>query len=376
MRVSAVCGMWLVVGCSRQPTDDEAIPTYVAEQDRPSADLPPSAPTPVPTKPEATMAESKTPCPEGMALVPGGRWSEQQLERFARWNREVEPEAQLVFADTVEPFCLDLREFTWDRYAACVRTKQCPPPDYRRGWIAYYLPEEPLPLDEAERARVADFTADEATRARQFARHPVTNISSLEALEMCEALGGALPTLEQWLWAYHGGEEHRPSPWGEAPADITRSNLCDGGCRRMEFMRGDDEDCETRACKATSRLPDDGFIDTAPVGSFPKGAGRWGHLDLDGNVFETVIVRVPPLVEQRREPDPSGRTRAGVFEASCGTAFFDSVAERGRSAREPWFPCFRGGGGPISNLDYGRAHGFRCARQPLGGSFGNNAAKR
>jgi len=30
----------------------------------------------------------------------------------------------------------------------------------------------------------------------------------------------------------------------------------------------------------------DGFIGTAPVGSFPAGAGRWGHVDLAGNVEE------------------------------------------------------------------------------------------
>jgi uncharacterized membrane protein YfcA len=30
----------------------------------------------------------------------------------------------------------------------------------------------------------------------------------------------------------------------------------------------------------------DGFVGTAPVGSFPAGRGRWGHFDLSGNVWE------------------------------------------------------------------------------------------
>jgi formylglycine-generating enzyme required for sulfatase activity len=38
---------------------------------------------------------------------------------------------------------------------------------------------------------------------------------------------------------------------------------------------------------------DDGFPETAPVGSFPKGANRWGVQDLQGNVAQWTSTEMP-----------------------------------------------------------------------------------
>ena len=55
---------------------------------------------------------------------------------------------------------------------------------------------------------------------------------------------------------------------------------------------------------------DDGFPNTAPVGSFPKGASRYGIQDVVGNVWEWVADWYAPYTNGRAEGSrraPSGR---------------------------------------------------------------------
>ena len=46
---------------------------------------------------------------------------------------------------------------------------------------------------------------------------------------------------------------------------------------------------------------DDGFPNTAPVGSFPKGASRYGVKDVVGNVWEWVADWYGPYAQGRAE---------------------------------------------------------------------------
>ena len=62
-------------------------------------------------------------------------------------------------------------------------------------------------------------------------------------------------------------------PWGDT-VDGTRANFCDVNCLDL-FDSGDE-------------TMDDGYADTAPVGSYPAGASWCGALDLAGNAFEWV----------------------------------------------------------------------------------------
>jgi formylglycine-generating enzyme required for sulfatase activity len=93
---------------------------------------------------------------------------------------------------------------------------------------------------------------------------PMNCLTWYLAFAFCAWDGGRLPTEAEWEYAAAGGDESRPYAWGSAP--ITHS-LAVYGC-----YAGD--------CTIAS-IPS--------VGSTPMGAGRWGHVDLLGSMFEWVL---------------------------------------------------------------------------------------
>jgi eukaryotic-like serine/threonine-protein kinase len=100
------------------------------------------------------------------------------------------------------------------------------------------------------------------------ANHPVVGVSWHEAAAYSAWVGGALPTEEEWEYAA-AGEANTEYPWGNE-FDGTRLNFCDVNC---PFNHRD-------------RNWDDGYADTAPVGSYPSGESWVGAADMAGNVWE------------------------------------------------------------------------------------------
>ena len=98
--------------------------------------------------------------------------------------------------------------------------------------------------------------------------HPVIQISARDAAAFCAHYGLRLPRESEWEYAARGTDGRR-YPWGD---DAPQA----GDRRRANFG--------TAACCA----PDDsdGYLRTAPVGSYPTGASPFGILDLAGNVWE------------------------------------------------------------------------------------------
>jgi len=102
-----------------------------------------------------------------------------------------------------------------------------------------------------------------------FAGHPVLRVGWEDAQAYCSWVGGRLPTEAEWEWAARG-PDGRPWPWGNSPPAGERANFCDRNCS------------EAWAARAV----DDGHRYSAPVGSYPLGAGPYGVLDLAGNARE------------------------------------------------------------------------------------------
>lgn len=106
-------------------------------------------------------------------------------------------------------------------------------------------------------------------------RHPVIYVSSRDAENFCKWLSSKegkkyrLPSEAEWEYAARG-LDGRVFPWGDKLDAGYLANFAD---KRTNFVWRD-------------MNIDDGFAETAPVGSFPKGASPFGIEDLAGNVFE------------------------------------------------------------------------------------------
>jgi formylglycine-generating enzyme required for sulfatase activity len=150
-------------------------------------------------------------------------------------------------------------------------------------------------------------------------------------MNYCAWAGARLPTEAEWEYSARGPQEFI-YPWGDE-FDGTRLNYCDANC---EFDWAD-------------KTVDDGYADTAPVGSYPGGASWCGALNLAGNVWEWTA-------------DWYGDYHVGVQTNPLGPATGDHRVLRGASWGDNSsgvYCAVRLRHGTV----YGSDHvGFRCAR--------------
>jgi formylglycine-generating enzyme required for sulfatase activity len=184
-------------------------------------------------------------CPSGTAYVPGGTIDDR----------------------SVGDFCLDLTEVTAEAYARCEGDGACPPAADTVWWAG---------IDDEERDAASELCT---AGRREREQHPINCVTWAQAQGYCRWRGARLPSEVEWQWAAMGGADRRTFPWGDAPLSATRANTCGPECRAWFQRRG----LERRRIAVQD---DDGWPATAPVGSYPAGASRWGPLDLAGNVSE------------------------------------------------------------------------------------------
>jgi formylglycine-generating enzyme len=182
-----------------------------------------------------------------------------------RMRSDVEGPAVDVF---VPAFAIDRHEVTLAQYGDCVLAGACAPlPD----WVPRL--------------------------ARSDERRPVEAVTFWEATRYCQHRGGRLPSEAEWERAARGLGD-RLYPWGR----YYRDGLANHG--QAVLGRGRPDEGPERGG------PDarDGFSDSAPVGTFPRGASPYGVLDMAGNVWEWtsgVFSQQPPQAMETFVPDGS-----------------------------------------------------------------------
>ena len=166
----------------------------------------------------------------------------------------------------------------------------------------------------------------------------MVGVTWTEAKAWCEGQGWRLPTEAEWELAARGAEG-RAYPWGEAHSPGA-ANYCDVGCAQGTLA---------------VTWEDDGYAETAPVGSFPAGASPEGVHDLSGNVAEWVLDCWLPHHEGRSSWD----------DRASGNCIQRTV--RGGSWRDPWGGMSASYRTPLSSATRSARVGFRCIRgAPLG----------
>jgi formylglycine-generating enzyme required for sulfatase activity len=218
-----------------------------------SAAPPPSA---VPTA-HATAAHK---CPVGMITIPGGSFYMGSDEGLA-----LEKPAHQV---SLDPYCIDEFEVTVEQYKACSDAGRCKRAPTANDWPS---------ITEKDRKAFDPLCNIRDPIAK--ATHPINCVDWEMASKYCHEQGKRLPTEAEWEFAARG-PDGRAYPWGDDDPAAGHLNACGKECVAWGKKNGVEE-------KAMYDV-DDGFPNTAPVGSFPKGASRYGVKDVVGNVWEWV----------------------------------------------------------------------------------------
>ncbi len=289
----------------------------------------PSAPRPVEastgaapaTSAAAAVKKEGTTCPDGMALVKGGK--------MFMGARDLGDDAKPPHEVLVSTFCMDKTEVTTAAYDACFAEKhECERPLDNVSWPS---------ITDAQKKRYSPLCNGGKS---ERGPHPINCVAWSMADNFCKKRGGRLPTEAEWEYAARGTGQ-RMYPWGDDPPTPKRLNGCGKECAKWGEANGDP--------KQTMYPDDDGFEATAPVGSFPGGASADGVLDLAGNVWEWTADWYAPYPSEAQS-DPKGPAE-GKARVVRGGDF--------ASSRPEWAkPAWRWKTDPDT---YNHAIGFRCA---------------
>lgn len=221
---------------------------------------PPATPSPTQRPGETSMRAS-----DGATLVfvPAGTFIMGGTSELTRYARQLCKDAAgdlaiavcgtNAFADEhpahpveLSGYWINQTEVTNRQYALCMDAGACAPP-----------------------VEAGSFTRPVYFGDPTFDGYPVVNVDWSRAAAYCAWAGARLPTEAEWEYAARG-PENRLFPWGDT-FEPERLNYCDSSCPGL-----------------SDPSTNDGYPDTAPVGSFPQGASWVGAMDMAGNVREWV----------------------------------------------------------------------------------------
>jgi formylglycine-generating enzyme required for sulfatase activity len=225
------------------------------------------------------MAVAANLCPSGMIFIPGGTFT------IGTDNASF-IEEQSAANVTVERFCIDKYEVTNAQFAEFVKAtgyvtvaerplspEQFPdlPEDQRQPGSLVFQKAKPnlkaVPvLSWWHWEPGANWRHPWGTTSAIAGkdRHPVVHIAYQDAVAYAQWAGKSLPTEAQWEFAARGGLSKATYTWGEQYSD-----------KNANTWQGIFPFFNTKA---------DGYIGTAPVGSFPPNG--YGLYDMAGNVWE------------------------------------------------------------------------------------------
>jgi formylglycine-generating enzyme required for sulfatase activity len=272
-------------------------------------------------RPRVADAAAREPCPADMVAVPADTFQMGSIEGSGDTD---ERPRHLV---TLSPYCLDRTEVTVAAYAACAAAGACLPPPLTVNWPSYSI-------DDVRRFSAWCNRGDRPD-------HPINCVDWGQAVAYCAWKERRLPSEAEWEYAARSDDD-RIYPWGNGAPTPRRLNACGSECTSFGQQGG--------IAWKTLHGGDDGWPTTAPVGSYPAGASRFGALDMAGNVWEWTADWYGAYTDAAAA-DPQGPP-SGTSRISRGGGWSSGGAHSARAADRDWFdPAVR-----EASL------GFRCAR--------------
>ncbi len=275
--------------------------------------------------PHPCAADGVSPPCADLLAIPGGAFVAGSAPGLGSDN---EHPSHMV---TVAPFALDEYEVTVGRFRRFLASYSGAPPEDGAGahplipgsgWQSDWndqLPRSADGFNVAIQSCGGPWTAVAKNEGANEAR-PISCISWYEAFAFCAWEGKRLPTEAEWEYAAAGGDEQRTYPWGNQEPTI---DLAVFGC----LFDGDP-------------LCDDADLPVA--GSLAMGAGRWGHRDLAGSLWEWVLDAYAPYARGPcdncallTEPVDGGRAFRGGDFISTDPSFLAVTTRLGIIAALP-----------------------------------------
>lgn len=307
---------------------------YLTQGSKTGTDAGADVPVKAEAAPAVVAAPPPSPCPEGMVLVEGGTFfmgsqSEHPALSMARPSHKV----------TLDSYCIAVDEVTVQHYRMCSDAGQC-----ERAHRTSFWPRGSADKRDWERQRaVLSSLCNEGYDDR--GQHPMNCVTWNQAEAYCRWKGWKLPTEAQWEFAVRG-RDGRVYPWGDEPPGPTRTNGCGREC------------VDWRVRSELSSHPvmyeaNDGFVGTAPIGSFPAGRTQLGLNDAVGNVFEWTADRFYAFDESPRiNPTGPDEGNERIIRGGAFNSFMPEFAE----------PALRF---PMDEDAHSHGIGFRCAAAPV-----------
>jgi formylglycine-generating enzyme required for sulfatase activity len=218
--------------------------------------------------------------------------SETGPDAFPEGQEDEVPEHEVE----LDGFVMDVFEVTLGRFRKFRETYEGPPQEGAgehpkipgSGWKSVWNEHLPKSKEEWLKEWVGEKYVVGENKPRSY-------LSWYLAFAFCVWDGGRLPTEAEWEYAAVGGEEDRLYPWGwESP----KSNVHVNWLGMLGINMG------LHAINALKDIRD--------VGEFAPGQGRWGHMDLAGNVSEWVFDGYDPFWYQNHSEPKSCTNCANI----------------------------------------------------------------
>lgn len=321
---------------AQQPTFTAVPPTATLVPPT-STPVPPTA-TPVPATATATRAlPTATTVPPTTAVTPTLALTGGTVQRRGKDNAEMVyvPAGEFIFGGDItrtvylDAYWLDRTEVTNDQFKQFADATGYKTAAEKQGWGYDYVAgkwEQVPGLTWLTPLGTGSSIADKTKLAAVL-------VNWNDASAYCTWAGKRLPTEAEWEKAARG-TDGRIFPWGNA-WDGTKLNFCDTNC--------------SYGWKDGSA--NDGYAESAPVGSYPQGASPYGALDMAGNVWEWVADWfTPDNFKNLAARNPTGPISGDTKVVRGGAWSIDQTYAR-TTSRFNMIPDFRQ-----------RSLGMRCAQ--------------